>query len=95
MLYSQEPKYNAVAGQIVNRATGNPIPSDEPVFILRAKDLHAISALRAYLQACTTHAHQEAIARRIDDFEAFAVAHPDRMKEPDTRPAVSEEEKHG
>ena len=87
MLREQEPKFDAVDGRLVNRATGVAIPSDEPVFVLRAKDMYAIEALRAYLRECTDIRHCEAIARRIDQFERFADQHPTRMKSPDTDPS--------
>jgi hypothetical protein len=41
---NQERKYDAVDGKIVNRATGKPIPDDEPIVIFRAKDKLAVLA---------------------------------------------------
>ena len=89
---AQEPKYTTGArdGRICNRATGKPIPDDEPVFILRAKDVHAAAALHAYLSAITAvtePAHVIEVQRRIDAFDAFAAAHPDLVKQPDTAAA--------
>lgn len=87
---AQEPKYTVGArdGRIVNRATGKPIPDDEPVFILRAKDVNATAALAAYLEAVFNDTeHAEAVQARIDAFDAFAAAHPERMKQPDTAAA--------
>ncbi len=89
---AQEPKYTVSQrdGRIVNRATGKPIPDDEPVFILRAKDVHATAALHAYLSAITAvtePAHVIEVQRRIDAFDAFAEAHPDLVKQPDTAAA--------
>ena len=69
-----------------NSRTGKPIPDDEPVFVLRAQDLHALHAMRHYLVFCTEPDQVAAVNRRIADFEAFAVAHPERMKEPDEAP---------
>lgn len=82
---AQEPKYTVSQkdGRLVNRDTGKPIPDDEPVFILRAQDIHAVPLLYAYLAMVTTE-HSYAVHRRIKDFEAFALAHLDRMKEPDS-----------
>jgi hypothetical protein len=85
MLVSQEPKYAAIGNLLVNRASGVPIPDDEPVFILRAKDRRALHALREYQSVVTNHEHIQAIATRINDFESFKLSHPERMKEPDTR----------
>lgn len=85
LLEKQEPKYTSSSktGRLCNRQTGKPIPDDEPVFILRAQDMHALHALRHYLVFCAEPDHQEAVQKRIADFEAFAAAHPERMKEPD------------
>ncbi len=87
MLYSQEPKYDAIAGQLVNRATRQPIPNDEPVFVLRAKDRNALAALSAYRSRCVDLEHIRAIDKRMEDFQRFMQDHPERMKEPDTRSA--------
>lgn len=90
MLFSQEPKYNAEAGQLVNRATGKPIPSDEPVFVLRAKDRNAVHAIMHYRSLCLGNPdHYQAVDARVGDFLKFAEEHPDRMKHTDTSP-VSE-----
>lgn len=86
---SQEPKYTTSAkdGRLVNRATGKPIPDDEPVFILRAQDVHAVEALQAYLESVDDVDHAGAVQARLDAFDAFADAHPERMKSPDTAAA--------
>jgi len=86
---TQEPKYTTGSrdGRICNRANGKPIPDDEPVFILRAKDVTATAALRAYHAAVTDPVHAQAVQLRIDAFEAFAAANQDRMKVPDTAAA--------
>lgn len=86
---AQEPKYTTatVSGRLTNRATGKPIPDDEPVFILRAKDVNALHALRGYVLMLEDDAHITAVHQRIEAFEAFAAAHPERMKQPDTAPA--------
>lgn len=81
----QEPKYTVNGSAIVNRASGEAIPADEPVFIFRARDRHAMEALKAYANTIplgTTHWH--AVIGRHGDFEQFAADHPERMKEPDT-----------
>lgn len=86
----QEPKYTVSAkdGRIVNRATGKPIPDSEPIFILRAKDVHATAALGAYLAQLTDIEHAAAVQERIDAFDAFAQSHPEqRMTQPDTAAA--------
>ncbi len=86
---AQEPKYTVSQkdGRIVNRATGKPIPDDEPIFILRAKDMNATHALHAYWESLDDEAHAAEVEARMEAFDAFAEAHPERMKQPDTAAA--------
>lgn len=85
MKTEQEPKYTTNAdGRIVNRASGEAIPDDEPVFIFRARDRHAAAALLAYLQLCDDPDHLDAVQKRIGHFRLFAEQYPERMKEPDS-----------
>lgn len=86
---AQEPKYTVGTrdGRICNRATGKPIPDSEPIFILRAKDALASAALAAYLAEITDVDHADAVQERIDAFDAFAAAHPELLKQPDTAAA--------
>lgn len=86
---AQEPKYTVSQkdGRLVNRATGQPIPDDEPVFILRAKDILATAALQVYLDLIEDPEHAAAVQKRIDAFDNFAEAHPTRIKQPDTAAA--------
>ncbi|MDA8350897.1 MAG: hypothetical protein M0038_19250 [Pseudomonadota bacterium] len=84
MRESQEPKYDVRDGRIVNRRTGQPIPDDEPVFIFRAKDRRALTALTAYYAALVDPKHAKAVAARIESFKAFAAKHPERMCERDS-----------
>lgn len=80
----QEPKYTVSGSAILNRASGEAIPADEPVFIFRARDVHAREALEAYAAVLTPGEHRDAVVRRVADFAAFSYANPERMKEPDT-----------
>ena len=89
---AQEPKYTVSQkdGRLVNRATGKPIPDDEPVFVLRAQDVKAIYALQAYLSHVAGSGdirHVSVVNARIANFIDFANAHPERMKTPDTAAA--------
>ena len=69
----------------MNRASGEAIPADEPVFIFRARDAHAMYALRDYLcRLPLGTAHRMTVERRVMDFFDFKAANPGRMKEPDT-----------
>lgn len=82
---TQDPKYILnKKGQICNGATEEPIPDDEPIFILRAKDVLAEQTLHYYLTMVATEQHKQAIKHRIQDFQRFRGEHPDRMKAPDT-----------
>lgn len=81
---TQDPKFHIQGGCLINASTGVPIPADEPIFILRAKDLHAIQTLYAYRNFCEDGSHVAAVEARIEEFEQFARTHADRMKEPDT-----------
>jgi len=87
--FAQEPKYTVNGSAIVNRASGEAIPADEPVFIFRARDRKALRALTVYGAAVAlgSFEHWDAVSERIADFSRFAAAHPERMKEPDTHPA--------
>lgn len=92
MTPEQEPKYRAVAhgqlsliaGHLINRATGEAIPEDEPVFVFRARDKHAAGAIAFYGALCADPAHRAIVQQRVIDFHTFAARHPDRMKEPDS-----------
>lgn len=83
---AQEPKYTVNGSAIVNRASGEAIPADEPVFIFRARDARALYALKCYASYCGQSAHALVVLDRIDDFRRFKESNPARMKEPDTAP---------
>lgn len=84
MTTTQEPKYKIVNNAIVNRHSGEPIPPDEPVFVLRARDKFAIGTLNYYLSNDMDADHRRAVELRLKQFEDFSDRHPDRMKVPDT-----------
>lgn len=80
----QEPKYTTNGHALVNRASGEAIPADEPVFIFRARDVHAREALEAYACVLVPGLHRDKVCERIADFAKFAAENPQRMKVPDT-----------
>ena len=84
---NQEPKYTVDGDSIVNRASGQRIPADEPVFIMRARDRFAAAAIYNYALDCPPGPHREAVLKRFDDFSSFAQQQPARMSEPDTAAA--------
>lgn len=81
----QEPKYKIDGNKIVNRQSGQAIPEDEPLFILRARDIHAAQTLMFYGAQITDPKHREAVHTRCAQFNNWAAVHRDRMKEPDTQ----------
>lgn len=88
-----ENKYE-IPGPVLNRATGQEIPEDEPIFILRAKDNLAVQTLEKYYDLCRAAArengkiddlsHLGPVAQRIEEFEAWRKANPSECKDPDT-----------
>jgi hypothetical protein len=76
-------KYKIEAGRLVNIQTGIPIPDDEPVFILRAKDANAFDALSDYAIYCDNEAHILAVDECMNKFATWQKANPDKVKEPD------------
>jgi hypothetical protein len=82
---NQNPKYDVdKRGRIFNRSSGEVIPDDEPVFILRARDRWAIDVLLHYQGLCQDREHRLAVERRIEEFDRFQDENAERMKEPDT-----------
>ena len=78
------PKYIIIDGALANAVTREYIPDDEPIFILRAKDRHAIKLLRQYMAMCSDINHRKAIYKCIKEFDEFALLNPEKMGEPDT-----------
>lgn len=89
MPVSQEPKYGIRDNRLYNRASGEFIPLDEPLFIFRACDVHAVGTLKDYSSRCFITAHAGAVTARVQAFQSFAVANHDRMKQPDTDSAAN------
>ncbi len=77
-----ERKYKIMDNKIVKRSNQAPIPDDEPLFIFRAKDRKAISALVAYNMILDNLEQKESVTKSINDFRAFAEKNPDLMDEP-------------
>lgn len=79
---ARDGKFDISTGKFINRVSGEEIPDDEPIFILRARDIHAVGALVDYRDRVMTNHHMRAITEAIEDFNLFRYQHPDRMKEP-------------
>ena len=89
MYKTTDPKYNIANDQdgkpvLVNAASGKEI--EEPIFILRAKDKHAIATLLAYMDKLPArNAHQQAVYKRFLEFSEWADHNRELVKEPDTQ----------
>lgn len=79
-------KYSVKDNKIIKTLTGEPIPDDEPIFILRARDHIAVKLLFKYLHFCSNdiclEEHLDGIKDTINRFIEFAINHPERMKQP-------------
>jgi len=79
----RERKYKIEFNRLVSRTTGEPLPEDEPLFILRAQDKNALATLMAYHMICNNLQHKAEVKKSIDDFKEFRDKFPERIKEPD------------
>jgi len=79
---AEDRKFKFEDGRFVNRVSGEAIPDDEPVILFRARDRHAVQVLCYYYDIAQDPHHKQAIKDRIDEFEAYRLAHPEQMKEP-------------
>jgi hypothetical protein len=86
-------------GKIRNRVSGEPIPDDEPLFLLRARDQLALMCLQDYLFSCESKhckpSHLAGIREMIAKFARFAADHTDRMKQPGVTGDVRPDPSHG
>lgn len=80
----QESKYDVYEGKIVNRATGVPIPDDEPIIIFRAQDLKLEAILTIYQELVTDEHHKQVIDRKYRDVLDWQLKNRHRVKEPDS-----------
>jgi hypothetical protein len=66
------------------------IPDDEPVFVIRARDVTAVPAIRAYAQACAgagaAPAHLDGVHAAARAAYAWQQENPGLVKLPDTAP---------
>ncbi len=77
-----ERKYKIKDGQLVKRIGEKPIPDDEPLFILRAKDRKALSTLVAYNMILDNLEQKREVTKSINDFRVFQEQNPEKMAEP-------------
>ena len=74
-------------GKIINLSTGVEIPVDEPLFLIRGKDLLAVEAVLNYRNLASQHSvasefltHLDEVISGISDFQR---SNPERCKFPD------------
>lgn len=79
-------KYHVENDQIVKTSTGEVVPDDEPVFLIRGKDRLALPALFEYMRLCERdgcNAYQlSGCAEMIAQFANWRAANADQMKQP-------------
>ncbi len=78
-------KFSTDGTGLFNTVSGERIPDDEPLFILRARDHHALAAIHAYQGVCEPECnglHLAGIQQVREKFCRFAAEHPERMKQP-------------
>lgn len=81
-----DPKFHISGDEIIKTSNGQPVPEDEPLFLLRGRDHLAVLLLKLYLllserDDCTDF-HLDGVRERIEAFEKFRDQHPVRMKQP-------------
>ena len=81
---TQDPKYGIKNNRLVNMKTGIEIPENEPVFMLRAKDINAESTIMYYASLCCNDDHRDVVFHIGHDFIRFKNKHPNEVFEPDT-----------
>ncbi len=73
-------------GKIYKKSNGEIVPDDEPLFLLRARDVLAISFFEAYVRIskeaeCNSY-HFYKLGQTVAGFIRFREKHPERMKMP-------------
>jgi hypothetical protein len=76
------PKYEESPNGLRNVTTLEPIPEDEPLFILRAKDVNALLIL-TYYQSIVSKEMRQNLYPLVTAFSNYAQSNPDKMKAPD------------
>jgi hypothetical protein len=72
----------------VTTTEGAYIPSDEPVFMLRARDVCSVGTIARYLvlsvESGADREHLDMVLDSLDEFKAWQNLHEDDMKVPDS-----------
>ncbi len=85
-----DKKYHAVvidgSPEIVKKTTAEPIPLDEPLFLIRARDQLAVKALMSYLRLCEvdgcTDYQLSAMREIINEFIDWQARNKSKLKQP-------------
>jgi hypothetical protein len=79
-------KYGTDGTYLYNLVSGEVLPDDEPLFLLRARDRLAVGIILEYLRSCMeddcTDLHVQGVREVLIKFEHFRREHPERMKQP-------------
>ena len=76
--------FETVDGWLFSTRTNESVPEDEPVFILRGRDLKALSTIRSYQSTFSPmHEHWKATQKVLNDFGEFREQNPEKMSEPE------------
>lgn len=78
------PKYEVQSGRIHNLLTGRPVPEDEPVLILRARDINAIEAMLFYNAQCKDRSQGSSVNHAVREFKAWQAMEYEQVKAPDS-----------
>jgi hypothetical protein len=84
----QDTKYRFERGRVVNRASGDVIPLDEPIFLFRARDNHTVTGILGYRDCLRNKTHAMAVLHVAHRFEQWMYDNKAKMKEPDTDVSV-------
>jgi hypothetical protein len=72
--------------RLVKTSNGQPIPEDEPLFLMRGRNHLALPLLAHFQTLCAkdgcTEYQIQGNSEAIDEFAKFREEHPERMKQP-------------
>lgn len=90
---ASDPRATVQVPRIVESATWEWVPDDEPLFLIRARDRNALAMLRYYELICgqdnCSSSYMRRIRERIEAFERYAREHEDLMRQPGLPPRNS------
>lgn len=79
-------RFHIENNQLIKTSNGQPVPDDEPTFILRGRDHLAIATLRRYtvlaIEDDCNNEFIDSICKVIQEFEKFSEQASDKMKQP-------------